>query len=66
MPRRPWGLLSESAEPYYKVLEKGRFPWPERGDGALRLTSAQLAFLTALIAALQAENAKISATLRAY
>jgi transposase len=41
---------------YYKVLEKGRFPWPganvdrERqaltpADGAVRLTSAQLAML---------------------
>ena len=30
---------------YYKVLEKGRFPWPARGDGAVRLTSAQLAML---------------------
>jgi transposase len=30
---------------YYKVLEKGRFPWPSRGDGAVRLTSAQLAML---------------------
>ncbi|OZB15233.1 MAG: hypothetical protein B7X53_11975 [Hyphomonas sp. 34-62-18] len=28
-----------------KVLEKGRFPWPARGDGAARLTSAQLAML---------------------
>ena len=28
---------------YYKVLQKGRFPWPARGDGAVRLTSAQLA-----------------------
>lgn len=30
---------------YYKVLESGRFPWPSAGDGALRLTSAQLAML---------------------
>lgn len=31
---------------YYKVLEKGRFPWPSPADGsALRLTSAQLAML---------------------
>ena len=30
---------------YYKVLEKGRFPWPARGDGAVRLTSAHLAML---------------------
>ena len=30
---------------YYKVLERGRFPWPVAGDGAARLTSAQLAML---------------------
>ena len=30
---------------YYKVLEKGRFPWPATGDGAARLTSGQLAML---------------------
>jgi transposase len=30
---------------YYKVLEKGRFPWPKADDGAVRLTSAQLAML---------------------
>ena len=30
---------------YYKVLQKGRFPWPTAGDGAVRLTSAQLAML---------------------
>ena len=30
---------------YYKVLERGRFPWPNAGDGAVRLTSAQLAML---------------------
>jgi len=30
---------------YYKVLERGRFPWPSAGDGAIRLTSAQLAML---------------------
>lgn len=30
---------------YDKVLQKGRFPWPARGDGAARLTSAQLAML---------------------
>lgn len=29
----------------YKVLERGRFPWPSAGDGAVRLTSAQLAIL---------------------
>ena len=30
---------------YYKVLERGRFPWPNAQDGAARLTSAQLAML---------------------
>ena len=30
---------------YYKVLERDRFPWPSAGDGAIRLTSAQLAML---------------------
>ena len=30
---------------YYKVLERGRFPWPGAKDGATRLTSAQLAML---------------------
>jgi len=30
---------------YYKVLERGRFPWPSPADGAIRLTSAQLAML---------------------
>jgi transposase len=30
---------------YYKVLQRGRFPWPSAGDGAARLTSAQLAML---------------------
>ncbi|ANY83203.1 hypothetical protein BB934_28030 (plasmid) [Microvirga ossetica] len=30
---------------YYKVLEKGRFPWPSPADGTARLTSAQLAML---------------------
>jgi len=30
---------------YYKVLERGRFPWPSAKDGAVRLTSAQLAML---------------------
>lgn len=30
---------------YYKVLQKGLFPWPTRGHGAVRLTSAQLAML---------------------
>lgn len=30
---------------YYKVLERGRFPWPSVADGTARLTSAQLAML---------------------
>ena len=30
---------------YYKVLERGRFPWPTTQDGAVRLTSAQLSML---------------------
>lgn len=30
---------------YYKVLERGRFPWPNAQDGTMRLTSAQLAML---------------------
>ena len=30
---------------YYKVLERGRFPWPNAKDGAVRMTSAQLAML---------------------
>jgi transposase len=35
---------------YYKVLERGRFPWPSQTEGAqpggaVRLTSAQLAML---------------------
>ncbi|MBV1866259.1 MAG: IS66 family insertion sequence element accessory protein TnpB [Rhodobacteraceae bacterium] len=30
---------------YYKVLERGRFPWPTATEGAARLTSAQLAML---------------------
>ena len=29
----------------YKVLERGRFPWPSAQDGAVRMTSAQLAML---------------------
>src|SRR5690606_23185446 len=29
----------------YKVLQKGRFPWPSTADGTARLTSAQLAML---------------------
>ena len=37
---------------YYKVLERGHFPWPNAKDGAVRMTSAQLAMLWApLIAA---------------
>lgn len=30
---------------YYKVMERGRFPWPSVADGTARLTSAQLAML---------------------
>lgn len=30
---------------YYKVLERGSFPWPSPADGATRLTTAQLAML---------------------
>jgi len=30
---------------YYKILERGRFPWPSAADGTARLTSAQLAML---------------------
>ena len=30
---------------YYKVLERGPFPWPAAKDGAARLTSAQLAMM---------------------
>ncbi len=30
---------------YYKVLERGRFPWPSGKAGTARLTSAQLAML---------------------
>ena len=30
---------------YYKVLERGRFPWPSPADGVVRLTSGQLAML---------------------
>ena len=30
---------------YYKILERGRFPWPNTKAGAARLTSAQLAML---------------------
>ena len=30
---------------YYKVLQRGRFPWPSPADGVVRLTSAQLAML---------------------
>lgn len=35
---------------YYKVLERGHFPWPGAKDGAVRLTSAQLAMLWAPLA----------------
>ena len=31
---------------YYKVLERGRFPWPSGKDGNASLTSAQLAMLS--------------------
>ncbi len=31
---------------YYKILQKGRFPWPSPADGTARLTSAQLAMLS--------------------
>jgi transposase len=30
---------------YYKILEKGRFPWPSPAEGVARLTSALLAML---------------------
>ncbi len=30
---------------FYKVLERGRFPWPAPSDGVARLTSVQLAML---------------------
>lgn len=30
---------------YYKILQKGTFPWPSSGDVVARLTSAQLAML---------------------
>lgn len=30
---------------YYKVFERGRFPWPGVGEGSMSLTSAQLAML---------------------
>lgn len=30
---------------YYKILERGRFPWPSPVDGTARLTAAQLAML---------------------
>lgn len=30
---------------YYKVLERGHFPWPKATEGAVQLTSAQLAML---------------------
>ncbi|WP_187428566.1 hypothetical protein ROLI_028220 [Roseobacter fucihabitans] len=34
----------------YKVLERCRFPWPSAQDGAVRMTSAQLAMLDRLAA----------------
>jgi transposase len=30
---------------YYKVLERGYFPWPKASGGAVHLTSAQLSML---------------------
>ncbi|MER9770570.1 IS66 family insertion sequence element accessory protein TnpB [Mesorhizobium sp. M0189] len=30
---------------YYKVLQRGRFPWPSAADGTARLTTAQLVML---------------------
>ena len=30
---------------YYKVLERGNFPWPRADAGAVHLTSAQLSML---------------------
>ncbi|MDD7972270.1 IS66 family insertion sequence element accessory protein TnpB [Roseinatronobacter alkalisoli] len=30
---------------YYKLLQRGRFPWPNTASGAARLTSAQLAMM---------------------
>lgn len=30
---------------YYKVLERGRFPWPAANEGVVYLTSAQLSML---------------------
>ena len=30
---------------YYKVLQKGRFPWPSAATGGARLTSGQMAML---------------------
>jgi transposase len=30
---------------YYKVLERGHFPWPRAENGAVHLTSAQLSML---------------------
>lgn len=30
---------------YYKILDRGRFPWPSAADGTARLTAAQLAML---------------------
>lgn len=30
---------------YYKILQKGRFPWPSAANETARLTAAQLAML---------------------
>jgi len=30
---------------YYKILQRGSFPWPSSGDASIRLTAAQLAML---------------------
>ena len=45
MVREHWRAAKQGFWLYDKVLEKGRFPWPNVGDGAVRLTSAQLAML---------------------
>lgn len=36
---------------YYKVLERGRFPWPSSEDGAVRLTDDGIEELTDMIQA---------------
>ena len=49
--RRRWSddrklsILMEVGVDGVTVLERGRFAWPSAGDGAVRLTSAQLAML---------------------